>query len=136
MTGFRELTCPIIGDGVKLSFFEMDKEIDFVIKRIYYIYNLEQGQERGFHAHKALKQVLFCPYGSIKVTLDNGSKKQDVILDSPEKLLIIEVCLWREFTALQTQSVLCVGASEVYSEDDYIREYDEFIRWIENESTF
>lgn len=112
-----------------LTFFEKGKDIDFDIKRIYYIYKLEKQKKRGFHAHKKLKQVMFCPYGSIEVELNNGIKSKKYILDSPEKILILKKGYWREFTSLEQGSVLCVGASEIYDEDDYIRDYSEYLKW-------
>lgn len=131
MKGFKQISAPIIkADKSALSFFEKGKEIDFDIRRIYYIYNLPEAQQRGFHAHKHLKQVLFCPWGSIKVILKDGETECSVFLDSPEKLLILDGGLWREFTSLKENSVLCVGASEIYDEQDYIRDYNEYLKWI------
>ncbi|MDY0276986.1 MAG: FdtA/QdtA family cupin domain-containing protein [Acholeplasma sp.] len=114
----------------QLSFFESQKNIEFDIKRIYYIYNAKEGVQRGFHAHKQLKQFLFCPSGSVKLFLDNGFEKSEIILDSPTIGLQILPCVWREFTFLKQQSVLIVAASEYYQESDYIRNYDMFLNYI------
>lgn len=123
--------------GGSLSFFEFQKEISFEIKRIYYIYNFSEQNRRGFHAHKNLKQVMFCPYGKIEVEFNNGKEKEKYLLDSPTKILIVEKGYWREFVSLKEGSVLCVGASDIYDENDYIRNYEEYLKWEEenNEST-
>lgn len=112
-----------------LSFFEAEKDIPFPIKRIYYITDVPMGIKRGFHAHKELKQLLFCPYGKICITLDDGINREDIILDAPSKGIVIESPLWREMLWLEENSVLCVAASDYYSEQDYIRDYDEFIEF-------
>ena len=113
-----------------LSFFEAERDIPFPIKRIYYIHGVPENTERGAHAHKELKQLLFCPYGSVKILLDNGKEKSEVILDNPSKGLVITPCIWRDMIWLVENSVLCVAASDYYDEDDYIRDYSEFITWI------
>lgn len=110
-----------------LSFFEELKDISFEIKRIYYTYNVPTQTKRGGHAHKDLQQILFCPYGKIKVFLDNGYEKEEFILDSPNKGLIIGNNIWRDMVWEQENSVLCVAASKLYNEKDYIRDYEEFL---------
>lgn len=123
--------------GGSLSFFEKDKEISFDIKRIYYIYEFSKENRRGFHAHKELKQVMFCPHGKIQVEFTDGKIKQSYLLDDPTKILVIEKGYWREFVSLEEGSILCVGASDVYDEKDYIRNYEEYLKWEakNNEST-
>lgn len=129
----REIKSP----GGSLSFFEFQKELSFEIKRIYYIYNFSEQNRRGFHAHKNLKQVMFCPYGKIEVEFDTGKEKEKYLLDSPTKILVVEKGYWREFVSLEEGSILCVGASDIYDENDYIRNYDDYLKWEEenNEST-
>ena len=114
-----------------LSFFEMKKEIPFEIKRIYYTYSVPIGERRGMHAHKTLKQFLWCPHGEIEVILDDGKIKTKYMLDSPEKGLLILKGYWRDIYFKKEGSVLCVAASDYYKEDDYIRDYDEFIKHFE-----
>ena len=138
MKGIEErITREIKSPGGSLSFFEFQKELSFEIKRIYYIYNFSEQNKRGFHAHKKLKQVMFCPHGRIEVEFNNGKQKEKYLLDSPTKILIVEKGYWREFVSLEEGSILCVGASDVYDEDDYIRNYEEYLKWEEenNEST-
>ena len=115
-------------DNGSLSFFEAEKDIPFQIKRIYFIYDVPNKSTRGFHAHKKLKQALWCLHGSIEVTLDDGHNISKFVLDSPEKLLIVEPITWREMKWLKDNSTLCVAVSEYYAEDDYIRNYDDFLK--------
>lgn len=123
----KTVSTPNLGS---LSFFEANHDIPFPIKRIYYIHGVAKNIQRGAHAHKQLKQLLFCPYGSVKILMDDGHYKADVILDDPSKGLIITPCVWRDMLWLVENSVLCVAASDYYDEGDYIRDYNEFITWI------
>lgn len=113
-----------------LSFFESCKDVPFDIKRIYYIYNVSKDCRRGGHAHKSLTQLLFCPYGSINVILDDGHTKKEVLLNSPSKGLVITNGIWRDMLWEKDDSVLCVAASDYYNEFDYIRDYNEFLRYV------
>lgn len=138
MKGIEErIIKEIKSSGGSLSFFEFKKELKFEIKRIYYIYKFSEQNRRGFHAHKNLKQVMFCPHGKIEVEFDNGKEKEKYLLDSPTKILVVEKGYWREFVSLEEGSILCVGASDIYDENDYIRNYEEYLKWEEekNEST-
>lgn len=114
-----------------LSFFESYKDIPFEIKRIYYTYNVSVGTKRGMHAHKELQQILWCPYGEIEIILDNGKGKEKDLLDSPEKGILVGNGIWREIIWKKENSVLCVAASEYYNEEDYIRDYDEFLKYVD-----
>lgn len=109
--------------------YDLLAELEFPVRRVYYIYGAEKDVQRGFHAHKKLRQLLFCPYGSIRITLDDGHERQSILLDKPGKILQVEPCLWREMEWLVTDSVLCVMASEYYDENDYIRDYAEFLQY-------
>lgn len=118
------------GDGY-LSFFEANKEIPFDIKRIYYTYDVPIEIRRGMHAHKELQQILWCPYGEIEVVLEDGKKKASYLLDSPKKALLVLKGYWHDMYWKKEGSVLCVAASDYYNEDDYIRDYDEFLKYVE-----
>lgn len=122
-------TIPTVNAG-ELSFFEATHEIPFEIKRIYYISKVPEGVRRGFHAHKNLKQLLFCPYGRIQLILENKYGREEIELSDPSIGVIIEECTWREMLWLQKDSVLCVAASDFYDVDDYIRDYDVFRSYI------
>lgn len=124
-------TVPTVNAG-ELSFFEGDNhDVEFDIKRIYYISKVPEGVRRGFHAHKDLKQLLFCPYGKIQLILENESGREEITLSDPSFGVVIEKPTWREMLWLQKNSVLCVAASDFYKVEDYIRDYDEFKKYID-----
>ena len=116
------------GNG-QLSFFEGKHDVPFDIKRIYYISGVPAGKKRGYHAHKKLKQLLFCPYGEILITLDDGERRISHLLNDPSEGILIESALWREMLWLKKNSILCVAASEYYDLNDYIRNYDQFLEY-------
>ena len=118
------------GDKGQLSFFEGKKDIPFNIKRIYYITNVKEGQRRGFHAHKNLKQLLVCVSGKINIILDNGVSRNEILLDDSSIGILIEKPIWREMQWIETNSVLFVAASDYYSEEDYIRDYSEYLKFM------
>jgi dTDP-4-dehydrorhamnose 3,5-epimerase-like enzyme len=111
---------------------EQNRNIPFDIKRVYYIFDTMDSVRRGFHAHKKLEQVLICVSGSCKVLVDDGSSKEDIVLDNSNKGLLISGLVWREMFDFSADCVLMVLASEYYDENDYIRNYDEFIKAIKN----
>jgi len=115
----------------QLSFFEGERNIPFQIKRIYYIAGVHAGEKRGAHAHKSLKQFLFCPYGSVTVILNDGQNEENVILDDPNLGLLLFPGLWRDIVWNVDLSVLCVAVSDFFSEDDYIRDFKEYKKFLE-----
>ena len=119
-----------IDDRGSLSFVELDQVLDFVVKRVYWLYDLKK--DRGGHAHKELKQFVFCLNGSVDIILDNGQKRQKFTLDTPNKGLYITKPLWREITNFQNNPQFIVLASDIYREEDYIRSYEEFKLWQSN----
>lgn len=118
-------------DRGQLVALEEGKEIPFNIKRVYYIFDTLKDVHRGFHAHKCLKQLLICVSGSCKVLLDNGTEKEVVTLDKPYEGIFIESNIWREMYDFSEDAVLLVLASELYDEADYIRNYEEFLKYVE-----
>ena len=112
---------------------EGNKSVPFDIKRVYYIFGTKEGISRGFHAHQNLKQVVVCVTGSCRFILDNGSKKEEVVLDSPSKGLVVDKMIWHEMHDFSPDCVLMVLANEHYNESDYIRDYQGFIKEVENE---
>jgi dTDP-4-dehydrorhamnose 3,5-epimerase-like enzyme len=106
------------------------KDIPFEIKRVYYMYDTKEGVHRGFHAHKNLQQILICIHGSCKVLLDNGSERKIVSLEKPYEGLYVSNNMWREMYDFSPDAVLMVLASEIYKEEDYIRDYDSFLKFI------
>ena len=107
---------------------EYQKEIPFTVKRIYYIYGADSETRRGFHSHKNLQQIYIAIHGSCRVTLTDGKTTETVGLDDAASGLYIGHNVWREIYDFSDDAVLLVLASEPYSEDDYIRTYDQFIQ--------
>ncbi len=117
-------------DRGMLVAFEEGIDIPFEIKRVYFMYDTKPGVRRGFHAHKNLKQILVCVKGSCKVLMDDGKEKKIVHLERPYEGLYIENDIWREMYDFSEDAVLMVFASDFYNEEDYIRDYDEFLKFI------
>ena len=109
---------------------EENKNIPFEIKRVYYIFNTLEGIRRGFHAHKKLKQLLVCVSGSCKILLDDGKSKEEISLDNPNKGLLIESMIWREMFDFSPDCVLMVLADDIYDESDYVRDYQQFLSYL------
>ena len=112
---------------------EGEQDIPFEIKRVYYMYDTAQGVHRGFHAHRNLKQILICIHGTCKILLDNGAEKKIVPLEKPYEGLYVASSMWREMYDFSEDAVLMVLASEYYDETDYIRNYDEFLDFVNGE---
>lgn len=119
---------PLGDDRGSLVALEANKTVPFDIKRVYYIFGTKPGVARGFHAHKTLKQVAVCVTGSCRMLLNNGQNKEEILLDSPTKGLLIEGLVWREMHDFTPDCVLLVLASEHYDEADYIRDYEDFLK--------
>ena len=106
------------------------RDIPFDVKRVYYMYDTVPDAIRGKHAHKCLQQILICVHGSCRVLLDDGTEKEIVILDKPNEGIYISNDIWREMFNFSPDAVLMVLASELYDENDYIREYDQFLQYV------
>lgn len=106
---------------------ESNKNIPFDIKRIYYIYDVKSDIPRGFHAHRELSQIAFCLKGRCKMLMDNGVVKEEVWLDQPNKGLLIPSMVWHEMHDFSEDCILLVLASDFFDENDYIRNYENFI---------
>ena len=106
------------------------REIPFAIRRVYYMYDTVPDAVRGRHAHRNLQQVLVCVHGSCKVLLDDGRERQTVTLSRPWQGLGIANVIWRELFDFSPDAVLMVLASAPYDENDYIRDYREFLAFL------
>lgn len=105
----------------------VEKELlPFVIKRVYYLYDVPSSSTRGGHAHKELQQFLIALSGSFDVVLDNGKKRRVITLNRPDRGLLIPNGIWRELENFSSGAVCLSLVSEEYNEDDYIREYEDF----------
>lgn len=121
-------------DRGQLIAIEQQKDLPFDIKRVYYIYDTKAGVRRGFHAHRNLEQILVCVHGSCKILLDNGKEQETVVLDDPSDGLYIANNMWREMFDFSPDAVLLVLASEYYDEADYIRNYEDFLKMLEEDN--
>ena len=111
-----------------LTFIESQHHIPFEIQRVYYLYDVPGGAERGGHAHKELEQLIIAISGSFDVVLDDGENKKRVHLNRSYSGLYVCPMIWRELTNFSSGSVCLVLASNKYDEADYYRDYDEFLQ--------
>jgi dTDP-4-dehydrorhamnose 3,5-epimerase-like enzyme len=110
-----------------LTFIEGGHQIPFAIQRVYYLYDVPGGSERGGHAHKELHQLIIAISGSFDVILDDGENKKRVHLNRSYNGLYVCPMIWRELCNFSSASVCLVLASNNYDEADYYRDYDEFM---------
>lgn len=104
------------------------KEIPFEVKRIYYIYDTKPEFPRGAHAHRELEQVLIMMEGSCELVLNDGKNIKNIILNRPDMGIFIGKNMWREMKNFSYGAKLLVLASDFYNEKEYIRDYEEFLR--------
>ncbi len=111
-----------------LSFIEGGRHIPFEIKRVYYLYDVPGGSDRGSHAHKNLHQFIVAMSGSFDVVLDDGTQKKRFHLNRSYYGLYVCPMMWRDLDNFSSGAVCMVLASDFYNEADYIRDYDEFLQ--------
>ncbi len=118
-----------------LTFIEGDGHIPFAIQRVYYLYDVPGGAERGGHAHRELQQLIIAMSGSFDVVLDDGYQTQRFHLNRSYQGLYVRTLIWRELDNFSSGSVCLVLASNRYDEADYYRNYDDFLRAVVNRTT-
>lgn len=116
------------GTKGNLTAIEGKRNIPFDIKRIYYITAVPNDITRGFHSHRELEQVLLCVNGSVKIRIKTPYEEEVVLLNDPSEGLYIGHMVWREMFEFSPGAVLLVLASEFYTEDDYIRDYNQYLK--------
>jgi hypothetical protein len=107
--------------------------VPFDIKRVFYLYDIPGGESRGAHAHKACHQLLVAASGAFEVLLDDGQTKRQVQLNRPDMGLHILPGIWASEVNFSSGSICLVLTSQVFDPDDYLRDYDAFLRWREQE---
>lgn len=112
----------------KLVSLESMRNIPFEFKRMYYMFDTLPNEARGFHAHKELEQLIIVMDGACKFILDDGKNREEVLLNRPDVALYIGKNMWREMHDFSYGCKLVVLASEYYNENEYIRNYDDFLR--------
>ena len=103
--------------------------VPFEVKRVYYLYDVPGGESRGAHAHKELSQLIVAASGSFRVTLDDGNVKRSFVLNRPYQCLYVKPGIWRDLDDFSSGAVCMVLASDVYLKEDYIRNYDDFLKF-------
>jgi dTDP-4-dehydrorhamnose 3,5-epimerase-like enzyme len=96
------------------------------------MYGMQSDVPRGFHAHKELQQVAICIKGSCKLVMDDGTTKEEVVIDTPNTGIVIDKLIWHEMHDFSENCILMVIASDLYDESDYLRNYDDFLSFLGN----
>jgi dTDP-4-dehydrorhamnose 3,5-epimerase-like enzyme len=117
-------------DRGSLIALEAHREIPFAIARVYYIFGTRPGVVRGLHAHKTLRQVCVTVCGSLRMVLDNGFERAEVMLNRPDRGLIIEPGVWHEMDNFSSDCVMMVLTDAPYKETDYIRNKEQFLTYV------
>ena len=126
--GSRLIDLPIVKDSRgNLTFIEGGSHIPFEIQRVYYLYDVPGGETRAGHAHRALEQLIVAVAGSFDVVLDGGSERETISLNRSYQGLYVPNLVWRELENFSSGAVCLVLASLPFSEEDYFRDYDQFI---------
>lgn len=112
-----------------ISVVENNKEVPFMVKRVYYLYDVPSGEDRGGHAHKELQQLIIAASGSFSVIVDDGVNKKTVTLNRPNQGLYFPSGLWREINNFSSGAICLVLASHVFEENDYLRDYNDFLSY-------
>jgi mannose-6-phosphate isomerase-like protein (cupin superfamily) len=115
-----------------LTLAEQCRDVPFEISRVYWVYDVPSGECRGGHAHKHCKEFLIAISGSFSVTLDDGKTKDTILLNHPYQGLLIETGVWRTLDDFSSGAVCLVLASDYFEEEDYIRDYGDFLRYLEH----
>ena len=127
MEGVRLIDFPIVHEPRgNLSFIEGNRHIPFEIRRVYYLYDVPGGATRGGHAHRELEQVIIAVSGSFDVVLDDGRERAKFSLNRSYHGLYVPRMVWRELENFSSGAVSLVLASDIYREEEYIRDFDEF----------
>ena len=120
----------IVDPRGNLTVAEGCKDVPFDVKRVYWVYDVPAGENRGGHAHKQCQEFIIALSGSFHVTLDNGQEQVTVLLNHPYQGLFVDTSTWRTLDDFSSGAVCLVLASESFDEADYIREYDAFLEYI------
>ena len=118
-----------------ITIVEGRKNIPFDLKRIYYLYDIPSGEDRGGHAHKELHQLIVAASGSYDVLLDDGINKKIITLNRPDYALLVVPGIWRELMEFSSGAICLVLASHIYDETDYIRDYNGYLTYKKHNET-
>lgn len=121
----------IIDPRGNLTVAEQMHDIPFDVKRVYWVYDVPSGENRGGHAHKDCREFIIAVSGSFTVTLDDGKETKTFLLNHPYQGLLVETGIWRTLEDFSSGAVCLVLASDLFDEEDYIREYEDYIKYLE-----
>lgn len=124
----RLIQIPKIVDDCFLFFAQTSTHIPFPIRRIFFITKVNTKLPRGKHAHKTTDHVLFCLQGNVRITLDNGKKREEVLLNKPNLGIFLDKMIWHEMRDFKSNTILLALASKQFDPKDYIRNYEFFIK--------
>src|SRR5215216_141430 len=123
---------PVVKDSRgSLSYAQYGELLPFIPIRYFVVFDVPEGQARGGHAHREVEQFLVCVKGRVRVTVDDGSNRDEVLLDGPRLGVYIPPRIWATQRDYSTDAVLLVLSSAAYDADEYIRDYEEFMRIVE-----
>jgi dTDP-4-dehydrorhamnose 3,5-epimerase-like enzyme len=114
-----------------VSVYENTPDFPFEVQRCFYMYDVPGGADRGGHAHKALQELIVAVSGSFAVTIFDGNRSREVVLNRPNKGLYLPGGIWKDILGFSSGAVCLVLASQTYSEDDYIRSRTDYINYVE-----
>jgi hypothetical protein len=120
----------IVDPRGNLTVAEQLKDIPFQVSRVYWVHDVPSGESRGGHAHKHCREFIIAASGSFTVTVDDGSECHDFHLNHPYQGLLVNTDLWRTLEDFSSGAVCLVLAEDPFDEEDYIRDYDEYISYI------
>lgn len=127
----RIIDLPKIADPRgNLTVAEGMKDVPFGVARVYWVYDVPGGESRGGHAHKHCREFIVAVSGSFTVTLDDGKERTTVLLNHPYQGLLVETGVWRTLEDHSSGAVCLVLASDPFCEEDYIRDYGEFLKYV------
>lgn len=133
----RIIELPKISDPRgNLTFVEGGRHVPFDIKRVYYLYDVPGGSERGAHGHRDLQQFIIAMSGSFNITLDDGRNKRNFHMNRSYYGLYVPPMMWREIDNFSSGAVCMVLASDYYDEEDYFRDYEKFIEAVKANDSF
>lgn len=121
----------ILDQRGNLTFVEQAKDIPFNVSRVYWVYDVPGGECRGGHSHKHCREFIIAVSGAFTVTLTNGKQQHTFLLNHPYQGLLVDTNIWRTLDDFSSGAVCLVLAEDLFDEDDYIREYDEYLKFIE-----
>ena len=131
MTLGRLINLPkIVDPRGNLTIAEERKDIPFDVKRVYWVYDVPSGENRGGHAHRQCSEFIVAVSGSFTVTLNNGTEQKTYLLNHPYQGLLVGTGIWRTLDDFSSGAVCLVLASERFAEDDYIRDFDQYLEYL------